>query len=263
MQVYYLQPLPLWQKAVAGLTAGGLGALVGSPADLSLIRMQSDSTLPAEQRRNYKGVGDALLRIIKDDGVGGLFRGAGPTVVRAMSLNMGMLASNDQVRLSLKLEATCNACWKGNSKAHEATKNCNYDYTRDMYSKTLSRAAWEHAYSNDPPHNIAESHTKMQAKEMLEAAGFEKGGQAVVLGGATLAGFVAAAFSLPFDFVKTRIQKMEKGPDGKYPYKGPLDCAVKTFTQEGPLKFYTGQSHYCQMELHSWQHGAASRIGDE
>ena len=92
-----LQPLPLWQKALAGLTAGGLGALVGSPADLSLIRMQSDSTLPPERRRNYKGVGDALTRIVKDDGVAGLFRGAGPTVVRAMSLNMGMLASNDQV----------------------------------------------------------------------------------------------------------------------------------------------------------------------
>lgn len=30
-------------------------------------------------------------------GVKGLFTGAGPTVVRAMALNMGMLASNDQV----------------------------------------------------------------------------------------------------------------------------------------------------------------------
>ena len=34
------KPLPLWQKAGAGLAAGGLGALVGSPADLSLVRMQ-------------------------------------------------------------------------------------------------------------------------------------------------------------------------------------------------------------------------------
>ena len=51
--------------------------------------------------------------------------------------------------------------------------------------------------------------------------------------------------SLPFDFVKTRIQKMEKGPDGKYPYKGPVDCAVQTFTKEGPLKFYTGFPTYC------------------
>ena len=35
--------------------------------------------------------------------------------------------------------------------------------------------------------------------------------------------------SLPFDFVKTRMQKMERGPDGKYPYAGPVDCALQTF----------------------------------
>lgn len=92
-----VQPIPLWQKAASGLTAGGLGALVGSPADLCLIRMQADSNQPPELRRNYKSVIDAMGSIIKEDGVKGLFRGAGPTVVRAMALNMGMLASNDQV----------------------------------------------------------------------------------------------------------------------------------------------------------------------
>jgi len=54
-----------------------------------------------------------------------------------------------------------------------------------------------------------------------------------------------ACCSLPFDFVKTRIQKMEKGPDGKYPYNGPVDCAMQTFRKEGPLKFYTGFPTYC------------------
>ena len=38
---------------MCGLAAGGLGALVGSPADLTLIRMQADTNLPVEQRRNY------------------------------------------------------------------------------------------------------------------------------------------------------------------------------------------------------------------
>jgi solute carrier family 25 oxoglutarate transporter 11 len=33
--------IPLVQKAGAGLAAGGLGAIFGSPADLSLIRMQA------------------------------------------------------------------------------------------------------------------------------------------------------------------------------------------------------------------------------
>ena len=35
-----VQNIPLYQKAGGGLAACGLGALVGSPADLSLIRMQ-------------------------------------------------------------------------------------------------------------------------------------------------------------------------------------------------------------------------------
>lgn len=40
-----------------------------------------------------------LCRIVKEEGVAGLFRGATPTIVRAMALNMGMLASNEQVGL--------------------------------------------------------------------------------------------------------------------------------------------------------------------
>jgi len=172
------QPVPLWQKAACGLAAGGLGALVGTPADLTLLRMQADTTLPADQRRNYKGVGDALARIVREEGAGGLFTGAGPTVVRAMALNMGMLASNDQ------------------------------------------------------------------AKEVLVSLGMQKGSTGVVLGSAMIAGFFAAAFSLPFDYVKTQMQKMKPDAAGKVPYTGSIDCALKTLKEGGPLKFYTGFPTY-------------------
>ena len=49
--------------------------------------------------RRHHNVRNLLVqvRIVKSDGAIGLFRGAGPTVVRAMALNMGMLASNDEV----------------------------------------------------------------------------------------------------------------------------------------------------------------------
>jgi solute carrier family 25 oxoglutarate transporter 11 len=90
------KPLPLYQKALCGLTAGAIGASVGSPADLALIRMQADATLPLAQRRHYKNAFHALGRIVADEGVLALWKGAGPTVVRAMALNMGMLASYDQ-----------------------------------------------------------------------------------------------------------------------------------------------------------------------
>lgn len=59
--------------------------------------MQADTMLPENQRRHYRGVGDAFLRICREDGLIGLYKGVGPTMARAMSLNMGMLASNDQV----------------------------------------------------------------------------------------------------------------------------------------------------------------------
>ena len=57
-----VQKVPLAAKAACGLTAGALGAIVGNPADLSLIRMQADGTLPPEQRRGYKNVFDALFK---------------------------------------------------------------------------------------------------------------------------------------------------------------------------------------------------------
>ena len=72
-------PLPLAQKAGAGLAAGGLGAMFGSPADLSLIRMQADKTLPVNERRNYKGVGDAFKRILAEEGMTAYWVGAVPT----------------------------------------------------------------------------------------------------------------------------------------------------------------------------------------
>lgn len=61
-------PVPMWQKSVFSLGAGGFAAMIGNPADLALIRMQSDNTLPIEKRRNYTGVVNALSRIIKEEG---------------------------------------------------------------------------------------------------------------------------------------------------------------------------------------------------
>lgn len=90
------KPLPLYQKALCGLTAGAIGACVGTPADLALVRMQADATLPPSQRQNYKNIFHALYRIVADEGILALWKGAGPTVVQAMALNMGMLASYDQ-----------------------------------------------------------------------------------------------------------------------------------------------------------------------
>jgi solute carrier family 25 oxoglutarate transporter 11 len=44
------KPIPLYTKAALGLAAGGLGAFVGTPADLTLIRMQAGALLAMPPR---------------------------------------------------------------------------------------------------------------------------------------------------------------------------------------------------------------------
>ncbi|OAA68023.1 mitochondrial dicarboxylate carrier protein [Niveomyces insectorum RCEF 264] len=164
-------------RAVAGLSAGGLAAVFGNPADLALIRMQSDGLKPLAERKNYRSVIDALTSIARSEGIGALWAGAAPTVVRAMALNFGQLAFFSEAKAQLK--------------EHTALS---------VRAQTLSASA--------------------------------------------IAGFFASFFSLPFDFVKTRLQKQQKGPDGKLPYKGMVDCFAKVARQEGIFRFYRGFGTY-------------------
>ena len=55
--------------------------------DLALIRMMADGRLPVDKRRNYRNVGDALMRVIREEGFLSMWRGCSPTVARAMVLN--------------------------------------------------------------------------------------------------------------------------------------------------------------------------------
>lgn len=90
--------VPAYQKVLAGIGAGALGSFIGNPTELSLIRMQADATLPPAERRNYRGIFDAVRRIVAEEGVTGLWKGSSPTVVRAMALNVAMLATSDEVK---------------------------------------------------------------------------------------------------------------------------------------------------------------------
>jgi len=89
-------------KALFGLTAGAIGSVVGTPAEVCLIRMSSDGRLPPAERRNYTSVGNALVRIVKEEGILTLWKGVGPTVGRAMVLNMAQLASYAQFKEIIK-----------------------------------------------------------------------------------------------------------------------------------------------------------------
>uniref|UniRef100_A0AAX7TR58 Mitochondrial 2-oxoglutarate/malate carrier protein n=1 Tax=Astatotilapia calliptera TaxID=8154 RepID=A0AAX7TR58_ASTCA len=95
------RPPNFFLKALIGMTAGAIGAFVGTPAEVALIRMTADGRLPADQRRGYKNVFNALVRITKEEGVTTLWRGCIPTMARAVVVNAAQLASYSQSKQAL------------------------------------------------------------------------------------------------------------------------------------------------------------------
>ena len=55
--------------------SGAVGAVVGSPPDLVLVRMQSDIRLPKEQRRQYRNGVHGVYRVFVEEGFTKLFYG--------------------------------------------------------------------------------------------------------------------------------------------------------------------------------------------
>ncbi|XP_020806747.1 mitochondrial dicarboxylate carrier isoform X1 [Drosophila serrata] len=89
-------------KVGLAIFAGLCGGIVGVPGDVITVRLQNDSKLPPEKRRNYKHVFDGLFRIIKEEGVRSLFRGTLPAVSRSVLLTIGTNATYDQVKQKIR-----------------------------------------------------------------------------------------------------------------------------------------------------------------
>lgn len=94
-------PPSFGMKVLIGLCAGAVGAFVGTPADLTLIRMTTDGRLPPAERRNYSNALVALVRIAREEGILALWKGAVPTMGRAMVVNAVQLSTYQQAKQQL------------------------------------------------------------------------------------------------------------------------------------------------------------------
>eukprot|EP00050_Salpingoeca_kvevrii_P016608 m.57018 g.57018 ORF g.57018 m.57018 type:complete len:302 (+) comp7048_c0_seq4:89-994(+) len=82
----------LGRKMVLGMAAGACGGLFGNPSEVCLVRMTADIKQPPELRRNYKGIANALVRIVREEGPRALFSGLPPTLARAVLISSGQMA---------------------------------------------------------------------------------------------------------------------------------------------------------------------------
>ena len=62
-------------RLVMAGVSGGIGGIVGAPADMVNVRMQNDIKLPKDSphRRNYKHAIDGLIRVMREEGLTKVF----------------------------------------------------------------------------------------------------------------------------------------------------------------------------------------------
>jgi solute carrier family 25 oxoglutarate transporter 11 len=92
------KPISFLEKTLSGMLSGSIAVCIGTPFDIALVRLQADGLAKPDDRRNYKNVFDALIRTTKEEGVGALYKGLAPNILRGMSMNVGMLACYDQAK---------------------------------------------------------------------------------------------------------------------------------------------------------------------
>lgn len=90
--------LPIQWKFLTSFSSGAIASAIGNPFDVALVRMQADGMKPEKERRNYTGVGNAVRRIISEEGFASLYWGYAPNLLRAIAMNVGMMATYDEVK---------------------------------------------------------------------------------------------------------------------------------------------------------------------
>ncbi len=91
------------------MISGCLGGIAGNPADVVLVRMATDSTLPEAKRRRYRNALDGIQRIIREEGVMALSRGLVPSTVRYIGTRSPIIHSD-----VFPLDARCTTDRTGN-----------------------------------------------------------------------------------------------------------------------------------------------------
>ena len=92
--------LPFWKMTLCGLGAGAIGAAVGNPADLAMVRMQADGRLPrasAQLQTRRRGV----MRVVREEGVGALCAVAQSHRQRAMIVTASQMAVYDKTKATI------------------------------------------------------------------------------------------------------------------------------------------------------------------
>ncbi|KAK7495609.1 hypothetical protein BaRGS_00013056, partial [Batillaria attramentaria] len=229
-----------------GALAGATGATAVYPIDLVKTRLQNQRTGSYVGELMYKNSLDCAKKVIRHEGIRGLYRGLAPQLVgvapeKAIKLTMNDLMRDKLMRKDGTLPLWAEMVAGGTAGASQVMFTNPLEIVKirlqvagEIVGKSRGAKA---CLLRDIPFSAiyfpAYAHTK---KFFADENGYNS--PKTLLLSATIAGMPAAFLPTPADVIKTRLQVAERA--GQTTYKGIIDCCRKITKEEGLAAFWKG-----------------------
>ncbi|XP_037081771.1 calcium-binding mitochondrial carrier protein Aralar1-like isoform X2 [Pollicipes pollicipes] len=246
-----------------GAVAGAVGATAVYPIDLVKTRMQNQRTGSFIGELMYKNSFDCFKKVVRFEGVLGLYRGLIPQLVGVAPEKAIKLTVNDLVRDKLTSkqgtipawgEVMAGACAGGSQVvftnpleivkirlqvAGEIAGSRNISaisVVKDLGFMGLYKGA-RACFLRDIPFSAIYFPVYAHSKLLLADENGYNAPHTLLVAGA-MGGVPAASLTTPADVIKTRLQVAARA--GQTTYSGVLDAARKIFREEGMKAFWKG-----------------------
>ncbi|GAO48483.1 hypothetical protein G7K_2656-t1 [Saitoella complicata NRRL Y-17804] len=268
-------------NTIAGASAGLTSAVIVCPLDVVKTRLQAQGGLQAEISRRhpvdgmtairYQGMIPSLKRIWHEEGVRGMYRGLGPTVLgylptwaayftiyekckvwygdRLESPWMSHIAS--ALTAGASSTALTNPIWVVKTRLMTQSKHTpwHYNSTPDAIRRMYQDEGIRTFYRGLGPSLLGVTHVAVQfplyeqfkvwiSQWQGNADGVEPGSGAI-LAASSISKIIASAVTYPHEIIRTRLQTQTKG-DKSAKYRGVIQAVRKVYLEEGWRSFYTG-----------------------
>lgn len=262
-RTFALEVLESVYRFALGSIAGATGATAVYPIDLVKTRMQNQRSGPMVGELMYKNSWDCFKKVIRHEGVLGLYRGLGPQLVGVCPEKAIKLTMNDLMRDKLTRKDGSIPLWAemiaggtaGASQVmftnpleivkirlqvagevHGKAKVSAFTVIKELGFMGLYKGS-RACFLRDIPFSAIYFPAYANVKKALaDENGYNSWG--TLLLSATIAGMPAAAIPTPADVIKTRLQVAARS--GQTSYNGVIDCVRKIYREEGGWAFWKG-----------------------
>jgi solute carrier family 25 aspartate/glutamate transporter 12/13 len=259
----FIQILESAYRFTLGSFAGAVGATAVYPIDLVKTRMQNQRTGSYIGELMYRSSADCFKKVIRHEGVSGLYRGLVPQLIGVAPEKAIKLTVNDLVRdkltnkngtIPLWGEVLAGACAGGSQvvftnpleivkirlqvagEIASTSKISGMSVVKELGLFGLYKGA-KACFLRDIPFSAiyfpAYAHVKVQFQD---EAGYNH--PLTLLAAGAIAGIPAASLVTPADVIKTRLQVAARA--GQTTYNGVIDAARKIWAEEGGKAFWKG-----------------------